>query len=52
MSTILLDPKTRVWSATGLRCLSPEARDAILFAAAQLVHECIELASRFRLFKN
>ena len=36
MSTILLDLKTRVWSATELRCLSPEARDAILFAAAQL----------------
>lgn len=36
MSKILLDPKTRLWTATELRRLPPEERDAILFAAAQL----------------
>lgn len=36
MSTIRLDSETRVWSATELRRFPTEARDAILFAAAQL----------------
>ncbi len=36
MSTILLDPETRVWSASELRRLTQEARDAILLAAAKL----------------